>query len=86
MVARLSTYDGPAEEMAVLLDRARQDREMDLAVVINSHDSHDRPALGVTRKQHDARTYAIRVPSVSDDGPRQSIVVLGVQISYEVNL
>jgi hypothetical protein len=51
---------------------------VDLTVVINSHDSHDRPALRVAGKQHGSRADAIRVPSVGDEGPPQSIVVLGV--------
>jgi hypothetical protein len=58
---------------------------VDLTVVINSHDTHNRPALRVAGKQHGARSDAIRVPSVGDEGPPQSIVVLGVEISYEVN-
>jgi len=80
-----TSRDSPAEEVTVLLYRARQDREVDLTVVINSHDSNDRPALRVAGKQHGARTDTIRIPSVDDEGPPQSIVVLGVQISYEIN-
>ena len=33
-----TSRDGPAEEVAVLVDRAGQDREVDLTVVIDSHE------------------------------------------------
>ncbi len=51
---------------------------MDLAVVVDGYDANNRPAVRVAGEQHGARPDTIRIPSIGDEGPPQSVVVLGV--------
>src|SRR5215211_8396127 len=77
--------DCAAQQMTVLRDRARQDREMNLTIVVDGDDAHDCPPLAIPGEEHGAGPYASRFAGVRKDGPPQAVVVLIVQISNEIH-
>src|SRR5581483_5177227 len=77
---------GAVEEVAVLLDRAGEDREVDLAVVVDGDDSDDRGCLSVAGEQHRTGPYALRGAGIGQRRPAQAVVVLGIEISDEVEV
>jgi hypothetical protein len=69
---RASRTTNPVEEVAVLLHGSRQDREVDLAIVIDGNNTHDGLCMAVTGEQHRPRSDPRGVASV---GVRPSVKV-----------
>ena len=58
---------------------------MDLAILINGDDPNDRLGLTIATQQHRPGPDQVRVTCIGKSGPPQAIVVLGVQVSCEVD-
>ena len=78
--------DGSVEEMTVLGDRAGEDREVDLSVVVDGDDADYGACLAVAGEEHRSGPDAVGGDSVSESGPAQTLVVLGVQVGYEIEV
>jgi hypothetical protein len=59
---------------------------MDLAIGVDGHDPNNSMRVRVASKQHRAGPHPGRVDGVSKRRPAQSVIVLGVQVSYEVDV
>lgn len=59
---------------------------MHLSVVIDSDDAYNGLAQAVACQDHGTRGDTVRSPSVGESRPTEPVVVLGVQISYQVDV
>ncbi|MCC5952814.1 MAG: hypothetical protein JJU45_12050 [Acidimicrobiia bacterium] len=59
---------------------------MDLTVVVDRDDSHDRLRLGIASEQHRPGSETIRSRSVVASRPAEAVVVLSVEICDEVEI
>lgn len=78
--------DGPVEEVPVLRDRSREDGEVDLAVVIDCDDPDHGPRLAVTGEEHRPGADASGGDGILDGRPAQGVVILGVEVGYEIKV
>src|SRR5438876_10531659 len=78
--------DGAVEQVAVLGDRSRQHREVDLAVLVDSDDA-DHCLGGLVSGEHDgAGADALWRSCVGEGGPAEAVVVFGVEVGDEVDV
>ncbi len=68
------------EQMTVLRYRPRKDREVDLAVIVDRHDTHDRFRRFVAGEQHCSGPHTLRSASVGQRRPAEAVIVLRIQI------
>ena len=59
---------------------------MDLTALVDGDDAHDRLCLPVAREQHRTRVDALRGHRIRERRPTQAVVVLRVQIGYEIKI
>ena len=65
--------------MPVLADRARQDLEVHLPVVVDGNDTHDRDGLGVADQQHRADSDHLGIAGIGEKSPAEAIIILVVR-------
>ena len=58
---------------------------MDLIVLVDLEDTHDRPAVTVAGEEHHAWADLGRFVGVGEGRPAEAVVVLGVQVGDNVN-
>jgi hypothetical protein len=59
---------------------------MDLTVIVDSNDAHDGNGGVIAGEQHDARHDPCWITSVGERRPTEPLVILGVEVSYEVDV
>lgn len=59
---------------------------MDLAIGVDGHDPNNSLSVRVASKQHGAGPHPGTVDGVGERRPAQSVIVLGIQVSYEVDV
>lgn len=59
---------------------------MDLAIGVDGHDPNNTLRVRDASKQHRTGPHPGTVDGVGERGPAQSVIVLGVQVSYEVDV
>jgi hypothetical protein len=70
--------------VAVLDDRAGQDREVQLALAVDGDGPHHGVSLGVAGERHGNGVDALGCRRISDGGPADAAVVVVVQVGDEV--
>src|SRR5215210_4571399 len=78
--------DGASKQVTVLGHGAGEDREVHLSVVVDSDDAYNSLAQAVAGQDNGTRGDPVGSPSVGESRPTEAVVVLGVQISYQVDL
>jgi hypothetical protein len=78
--------DVVTEQVLVLGDRPRQDREMDLAVVVHLDHPHDRLAVSVPGKKQGSGVDSGLIAGFAERRPSKPIVVLGVEVGYQLDI
>lgn len=67
-------------------NRTGPDGEVDLTVVIHCDNADDGLGRAVARENHDPGDDPVGLPCVSQGRPAESVVVLGVQISDQIDV
>lgn len=73
------------EKVTVLGDRTGKDHEVDLTVVIDSHNPHNGDRLGVSGQQHATYCDTRWITGGREKAPSVPVVVLRVQVGGEVD-
>lgn len=74
------------QQVTVLTDGSRKDHEVDLAITIDHDDPHHSDRLRVAGEEHRTDLDRGRVTRTRQRRPPVAIVVLGVQVSSQVDL
>lgn len=77
---------GAVEEVLVLGDRAGQDHEVDLPVVIDGDDTDHSDRLLVADEQHSSEGDLRRVAPVGQQSPSVAVVVLRIEVGDDIDL
>src|ERR1022692_2560851 len=82
----MRSSQGAADEVTVLLQRARQHSEMHLPILVDSYYPDHRLAIAVPGHQHRTRTNLRGIAGIAQRRPAEPLIVFSVEVGYQVDL